>query len=261
MVQALVVIVLMLSAWPRTSPTPAPVPVVVELFTSEGCSSCPPADALLSRLSREQSVAGVTIIPLGLHVTYWDRLGWKDPSSLREATQRQQRYGALWGTDNIYTPQAVVDGQQQLVGSDEPGLRRAISRAAERPHAAVTVTAGFEGEQIVTTVAVADLPPGLKEPIDAALFITQDRVTTVVTAGENKGRTLHHEAIVLLARDNWEPDLARPSATRLVSLSIRDARRFLRLDHLNAVVVLYGRKTGRIVGAATAPLALAAPAR
>src|SRR2546430_3610236 len=95
-------------ASPRTLGA-ARTPVVVELFTSEGCSSCPPADALLSKLATEQRVAGVRIIPLGMHVTYWDQLGWKDPASLSEATTRQQDYGRVFGEDRVYTPQAVID--------------------------------------------------------------------------------------------------------------------------------------------------------
>src|SRR5215831_12828378 len=119
----------------QAGPAPARGPVVVELFTSEGCSSCPPADDLLSKLAKEGTVGGAQVIPLGLHVTYWDQLGWKDSASLPDATDRQQEYGrGLFGLDNVYTPQAVVDGRTQLVGSDEAGLRRAITKAAGEPH-------------------------------------------------------------------------------------------------------------------------------
>jgi hypothetical protein len=233
----------------QPAPAPAAVPIVVELFTSEGCSSCPPADALLSRLAKEQPVPGVQIIPLGMHVTYWDRLGWKDPASLQSATDRQQHYGAEWGTDRIFTPQAVVDGREELVASDEAGLKRAISRAARQPHARVAFTAAIEADWIVTTLAVSDVPPDVKEPLDVAFFITEDRVTSVVKRGENGGRTLHHDAIVRLARV-WEQD---PGA-RPVKLSIRDVRPEWARENLNAVAVLYGRKSWRIYGAALAPL-------
>src|SRR6266850_4536488 len=116
---------IVLASGAQSVPVAPAVPVVVELFTSEGCSSCPPADDLLTALAKEQPIAGVRVIPLGMNVTYWDELGWKDPASLKGATDRQQRYGASWGTDRIYTPQAVVDGGQELVGSDAGGLKRA----------------------------------------------------------------------------------------------------------------------------------------
>ena len=238
----------------QPAPAPAAIPVVVELFTSEGCSSCPPADSLLSKLATEQSVPGVRIIPLGMHVTYWDRLGWKDPASLSSATDRQQAYGAIWGADRVYTPQAVVDVREELVASDEAALTRAIGRAGAQPHATLAFTAAIEGDWIVTTLAVSDVPAGVKEPLDAAFFVTEDRITSVVKRGENGGHTLHHDAVVRLARGVWERDLERASGPGPVKLSIRDVRREWARDHLNAVVVLYGRKSSRIYGAATAPL-------
>src|SRR5215218_5205436 len=112
------------------------VPVVVELFTSEGCSSCPPADSVLRKLAAAGGdTTGADVIALGMHVTYWDRLGWKDPFSLAAATERQQSYSRVFGEDRVYTPQVVVDGQDEMIGSDEAAIRRAIARAGSRPHA------------------------------------------------------------------------------------------------------------------------------
>lgn len=114
-----------------TLPASAERLTVVELFTSQGCSSCPPADALLAELVRTDP----GLLPLGLHVTYWDRLGWNDPYALPAATQRQRAYATQMQSDTVYTPQIVVDGALQAIGSDRTGVRRAIAqaRASQRP--------------------------------------------------------------------------------------------------------------------------------
>jgi len=224
------------------------VPVVVELFTSEGCSSCPPADALLSRLGSDP-IPGVQVIPLGLHVTYWDQLGWRDPASLQGATERQRVYGTIWGEDRVYTPQAVVDGHEQMVGSDEAGLRRAILSAVKRPHAAVTLSASADGDRIVTTLAMTAAPADVKEPLDATFFLTEDGITTVVKRGENNGRTLHHDAVVRL-----EQRLDRVSGAEPVHATVRGLKPEWRRDRLHAVVVVSGHKSHQIYGAATAAL-------
>src|SRR6202041_1548073 len=116
--------------------TAAERPVVVELFTSQGCSSCPPANAYLNELSRDRR----DILPLAFHVTYWDRLGWKDPFSLEAATQRQDRYGHRFG-DVSYTPEMVVDGAAGMVGSARGDVSSAIEKAkrSSRTVAAVSV--------------------------------------------------------------------------------------------------------------------------
>ena len=117
----------------------SPTPIIVELFTSEGCSSCPAADALLQSLVDTQPIAGADVIGLGHHVDYWNELGWRDRFSSAASTNRQQRYGQVFNVDSIYTPQMVVDGREEFVGSDSRGARRAIGKALTVPHALVTL--------------------------------------------------------------------------------------------------------------------------
>jgi hypothetical protein len=172
--------------------------VVVELFTSEGCSDCPPADAVLAKLIAEQPVAGAAIIGLGEHVDYWDQLGWKDRFSSAALTNRQQVYGTQFNLDSVYTPQMVVDGRAQFVGSDGGAARKAIERAAAAAHATVTITIDSASERAVAaTVAVADLPkPGRGDRVEIHVAVTEDHVSSEVKRGENRGRTLTHAAVV-----------------------------------------------------------------
>lgn len=183
-----------------TSPT-APVPVLVELFTAEGCSSCPPADRLLEAMVGTQPTAGVQIVGLGEHVDYWDRLGWKDRFSSAALTARQQAYADRLKLDNIYTPQLVVDGAAAFVGSDVNAARRALDEAARRPHGTVTIevapSTGSGSRELPIAVSVADLPPidsGDRAEVMAAII--EDGLRSDVKRGENAGRVLTHAAVV-----------------------------------------------------------------
>src|SRR6202790_917533 len=123
------------------------IPVLVELFTSEGCSSCPPADALLEKLDRSQPVNGAELIVLSDHVDYWNDIGWKDPYSSREYSERQSAYAAQFGLGGIYTPQIVVDGHYELVGSDERRAREAIANATKVMKTPVSVASSLSDEK------------------------------------------------------------------------------------------------------------------
>src|SRR5690349_8763413 len=116
------------------------VPVVIELFTSEGCSSCPPADAVLMQLEKNQPVAGAEIIALSEHVDYWNYIGWSDPFSSEAFSARQQAYAPIFGNDGVYTPQMVVDGQAEFIGSNSGKAQTAIARAAKLPKAEVKIS-------------------------------------------------------------------------------------------------------------------------
>src|SRR5215813_7631266 len=124
-------------------------PIVVELFTSEGCSSCPPADALLAELATRPDV-----LALSFHVDYWDRLGWKDPFSSPDATRRQQGYADRLGLATVYTPQIVVDGKWQAVGSDRAEVEQALG-AARRSREAVPITLAVDQGQAHVTLGQA----------------------------------------------------------------------------------------------------------
>lgn len=169
--------------------------VVVELFSSEGCSSCPPADEVLRELSREPGV-----LALEMHVDYWNDLGWADPFSSRTFTDRQRAYATHLAKSGIYTPQAVVDGRDELVGSDARKLRALVAEAKQRPHTALVLTR--EGEHLtVETPARSD---------GARLFLAtrESGLSTRVPRGENAGKTLVHGPIAR-ALEPLEPKLER----------------------------------------------------
>ncbi len=171
-------------------------PVLVELFTSEGCSDCPPADALLSRLDTTQFVPGAQAIVLSEHVTYWNHLGWRDPFSFELMDQRQQQYGARFGLDGIYTPQVVVDGSEQVVGNDAPGVTRAVTHASLTPKPALAIQAAqWKDGGVQFTVSGA----GFNANLFAAL--AEDATRSEVAKGENAGRTLNHVAVVRVLKD------------------------------------------------------------
>jgi len=162
--------------------------VVVELFTSQGCSSCPPAETLVSNLAK----APGNVVPLAYHVDYWDHLGWRDPFSARAWTQRQMMYVRSMGLNSAYTPQMVVGGTWQFVGSNDVALRHAIAAASRRaPVGSVTVHAARAPAAITATVE-ANVPPGT----DVMLAVFEKGVTVHIGAGENGGSTQTDDAIV-----------------------------------------------------------------
>ena len=223
-------------------------PVLVELFTSEGCSSCPPADALLTKLLREQPIADVEIIPLSLHVDYWDHQGWKDPFASKAFTSRQEAYSKIFGADRLYTPQMVVDGRDELNGSDEAGVRRVVQAAAARPHLPLRVDARARGSSVRLSI---DLPaaPADAEPIDVLVALTEDDLSSVVRRGENGGRTLSHVAVVRKLEALGSLERETFVADGQMSLD-----RTWKPSKMRAVAWLQGRRTRHVYGAASSPL-------
>lgn len=160
---------------------PARAPILVELFTSEGCSSCPPADRLLQQLDPQTVV-------LSEHVDYWDHLGWKDEFSSHAFTQRQEDYVRQLHLEGPYTPEMVVDGTVEFIGSDTARARQEISKAAQRPKAAVRIHKTATGLQ----VDITDAP----HSGTVLLALADNTAQSQVSAGENKGRKLEYVAVV-----------------------------------------------------------------
>lgn len=163
--------------------------VLVELFTSEGCSSCPPADKVLARLKSEQPVENVEIVPLALHVDYWNYLGWRDEFSSNAFSQRQSGYAERFKLDSIYTPQMVVDGQNQFVGSNFETAVGSIKESAKTRKASVEL-AVLNGN---LNIKINELPA--HDVSNVWLAITEDNLQTDVRRGENSGKKLPHAAV------------------------------------------------------------------
>ncbi len=177
----------------RMLPQAATHPVLVELFTSEGCSSCPPADALLKKINGYRVSSGQLVVALSEHVTYWNQLGWADPFSLETWTDRQSRYSGRFHLDSVYTPQVVVNGDAQMSGGDAQGILRAVR--AEGPPSALQLhidAASAQPGAISVTYTVKGAASG---PVDLYAVVADDMVTSSVLRGENSGRTLTHVAV------------------------------------------------------------------
>src|SRR6202041_6435 len=169
--------------------------VLVELFTSEGCSSCPPADALLRQVNGSQTSAGQLIVGISEHVTYWNHLGWSDPYSSSTYTDRQDAYSQRFHLEGVYTPQMVINGAEQIVGSDRAALLRAVMTEEEHPSRMalriLSVEAG-QGGWNVHFSASGELPA---HGVDLIAVLADDSDPSSVLHGENSGRTLAHVAV------------------------------------------------------------------
>lgn len=218
-------------------------PVVVELFSSEGCSSCPPADEYLRRLDREQPIPGVAVIALEMHVDYWNDLGWKDPFSDAAYSVRQRRYATVLPDRRVYTPELVADGLTTLNG-DEARSAEILRRSAARPRAEVTVAISDD----VVTVRVANAPPPPAGDVNEVwLAVTESDLATTVPAGENRGRTLTHAPVVRALRKLGVASAGAFDARVPLAADAEWRRRGLR-----AVVLVQHAGDLAIVGAGTA---------
>jgi len=185
-------------AQPPAAATDLPRPVLVELFTSEGCSDCPPADALLAELDKRQVVGDAQVIVLSEHVTYWNHQGWRDPFSFDAIDERQQEYARSLGVSDVYTPQMVVDGTEQFVGSNVAKLQSALDTEAAKPKVPVRIENAHAEPDGAVAFSV-HLPADTKGSLVAA--VAEDATVTQVSRGENAGRTLHNVAVVRVLKE------------------------------------------------------------
>jgi hypothetical protein len=232
-----------------------PVPVVVELFTSEGCSSCPAADRLLSRLEQSQPVPGAQVLAIEEHVDYWNQLGWADPFSSPQYRARQNDYALAFHAGNIYTPQMVVNGQTEFVGNDMNRAYREIGAAAQSATTLVNLTANFNAKDsglLDLSVQVSNAKSAKWRDSNVYLAVTENGLTTFVQRGENSGRTLRHSAV---ARSFGVIGRVNPQGAnggQLVS-TLRLPPEWKR-ENLRAVVFVQERDTFRITGAGVVDL-------
>ncbi len=238
-------------------------PVLIELFTSQGCSSCPPADRVLSLLRQTGQVDGVPIIVLSEHVDYWNRLGWKDPYSSGIFSERQTRYArSISRSNRIYTPQMVVDGQEEFVGHNLRRATAAVRRAATRARNQLKIrlsnsnaaksSAASSGETRVTaSVNIQSLKadarglPDLAQ-LDLVYAISEDGLSDDVSRGENHGRTLNHDGVVRALR-------RQPAQAGKQTINLPFAKGWAK-QNAHVVAWLENRERRSVHGAVTASL-------
>ena len=229
-------------------------PVLVELFTSEGCSSCPPADRLLEKLDH-QPVPGAEMIVLSEHVDYWNRVGWKDPYSARLYSDRQNAYAKRFGLEGVYTPQMVVDGSSEFVGSNEASASEAVVKALRVPKLAIYVSSvsSSHAGSVSAHVEINELDRSfVSETADIYGVLALNHAESQVSGGENAGHRLTHVAVVrtltkigeLKRNQSLSRDVQIPSAN---------------LGHesnLRLIIFVQETRQGRVLGATAVPVGL-----
>jgi hypothetical protein len=228
-------------------------PVIVELFTSEGCSSCPPADALLKRLSDSQPIDGANVIALEEHVDYWNQDGWNDPFSSRDFSERQNDYTAQLHVAGPYTPEMIVDGATEFVGNRTSQAEQTIARAAKISKATLTLQrvsnpATAQGKAIFN-VQIANAPAA-DSSVEVWVAVTEKDLATDVKKGENAGENLKHADVV---RTLHKAQTLKHAGDPVKPLTV-DLKDSWKSQNTRVVVFLVDKSTRHIVGAAAASL-------
>jgi len=226
-----------------------PVPVVVELFTSEGCSSCPPADRLLAQLDQTQPVPGAQVLAIEEHVDYWDQLGWIDPFSSAQYRLRQNDYAFVFHAKDIFTPQMVVNGQAAFVGTDANRAVQEIGTAAQNETTRVTLAATPTKDPDTVDLSVQVSNPQSVKWRDSKVYlaVTESGLATFVKRGENSGHTVRHSSVVRSFGVIGKVDPKGANGGQLVS-TLRLPHEWKR-ENLRAVVFVQENKSYRITGA------------
>ena len=228
--------------------TPSSV-AIIELFTSEGCSSCPPADALLRQINLKQANAGQLIVGISEHVTYWNYLGWKDPYSLPVFTDRQSVYASHFSLEGPYTPQMVLNGRDQFVGSDGSALERALRHDAQREHFGLRIVSSAPTiKGIDVKVALTGNP---SRPLDIIAVLADDANRSNVLRGENGGRQLQH---VSVARSMARLTTVRDDGEHSVHVSFPEGFSTSSGTGHHLIIFAQEQQQGAILGATTMPL-------
>jgi hypothetical protein len=236
------------SAQSATADKPTSV-VIVELFTSEGCSSCPPADSLLRQINLHEVNPGQLILGISEHVTYWNSLGWKDPYSLPVFTERQSVYASRLSPEGPYTPQMVLNGRDQFVGSDSGALERVLRDDARRNQLALNI---LSANRTASAVEVKfSLKGQTARPLDIIAVLADDADRSKVLRGENVGRLLQH---VSVARSLTCVATVKGDTEQSVHVQLPDG--FQLSDGSGHHLILFAQEQhqGAIVGAASMPL-------
>ena len=233
----------------NSAQTPPSSPVLIELFTSEGCSSCPPADALLQQLDHTQPVGGAQLIVLSEHVDYWDHDGWKDPHSSHSLTDRQNVYADHLGLKSVYTPQMVVDGTTEFLGSNGPSAKQAIEKARDLEKTPVRIS-GVSRENPGTLQAHVETDPlpesSRARKADVYVVLALNHAESQVAGGENKGRRISHVAVL--------QSLTKVGTVEKSKNFAQDVRVKIdpRVDHTNLRLIAFVQEPGqgKVLGAA-----------